>query len=422
MKKFRWNKRSFLFGLAFFLAFVAFLISEGILQANTLAAGKKDDQPREYARLVDWLPKSAKLAVEYRAQYLDRKEKMENARDVDTRVEAMFNFADYIKVKDKKGSDAVLAEVALNPEYRKSRRAYKSLARLLLGDNPQIALSIKDYHQHIDSLDWDEDKLAAWNAGRAQLNTKRVAPRVHLEYLAPLLENKMIYTNFDNFYANIQTHANKLQDEATVQKATAVRDEIKKARRGIPNAIIQAPLDFRTRYAEYKKSIEDAKDADIRLSSIIGLASLLFDKDNGEASRLLAAVRNNPEYVNSKNYYAAMARMLLEKRVSPQVTIAEYHDFLKTLKDPRDVFMAWEAGLGQLSSIKASPAVFVNYLKPLGEQLPEYRDYLILIEQLQEKAVAAKDEETAKKAETLVEAIKNSRDIRPMHETMSNRG
>lgn len=421
MKKFRWNKRSFLFGLVLSLSFIAYLISEGILQANTLAAVNAD-QPPEYGRLVDWLPKEAKAAVEYRAQYLDRKSKMENARDVDVRVDAMFNFADYIKVKDKKGSDKVFAEVALNPEYRKSRYAYKSLARLLLGDNPEIVLSIKDYHDHIDSLRWDEDKLAAWNAGRAQLNARRVSPQVHLEFLAPLLEKKMIYTNFDTFYANIQTHANKLQDAQTVQKATAVRDEIKAARRAIPTAVIQAPLDFRRRYAEYKKDIEEAKDAESRLSSIIGLASLLLDKNNAEASALLLSVRDNPEYVNSRNYYMAMAGMLLERRISRQVSIADYHNFIKTLQDSEMVQAAWEAGLGQLISLKAQPAVVVSYLKPLLDKMPEYRDYLFLLEQLRDKAQAANDEGTMKKAEEMVEAVKNNRSIRFRDEAMRNRG
>ncbi|NLX19797.1 MAG: hypothetical protein GXY53_11050, partial [Desulfobulbus sp.] len=236
MKKFRWSRNSIIFSAVFFLAFVAYLVSEGILQSNMLAAAE-GGQPPEYGRLVDWLPKEAKTAIEYRARYLDLQEKMEKARDVDSRVDAMFNFADYIKQKDKKGSDKVFAEVATNPEYRKSRRAYKSLAKLLLSDNSHCTLTIKDYHDHINTLTWIEDKLAAWNAGRSQLNAKRVSPQVHLQYLAPLLEDKMIYTNFDNFYGNIQSHANKLKDDATVQKATAIRAEIKKSRHSIPNSI-----------------------------------------------------------------------------------------------------------------------------------------------------------------------------------------
>ena len=410
MKKFRWSRNSIIFSAVFFLAFVAYLVSEGILQSNMLAAAE-GGQPPEYGRLVDWLPKEAKTAIEYRARYLDLQEKMEKARDVDSRVDAMFNFADYIKQKDKKGSDKVFAEVATNPEYRKSRRAYKSLAKLLLSDNPHCTLTIKDYHDHINTLTWIEDKLAAWNAGRSQLNAKRVSPQVHLQYLAPLLEDKMIYTNFDNFYGNIQSHANKLKDDATVQKATAIRAEIKKSRHSIPNSIIQAPLDFREKYAEYKKEIEEANTPDNRLLATIGLASLLLNRDNAEASQLLASLHGNPEYVNCKNYYVLMSRMLLDKRISKRLSIEEYHDFIKSLKDSDDVFIAWEAGLGQLSSIKASPAVFVAYMKPLLDKRPEYRDYLYIFEQLKEKAEAAKDEEAVKKADEMIELIRNDRDM-----------
>lgn len=410
MKKFRWSRNAIIFSAVFFLAFVAYLISEGILQANMLAAAE-GDQPPEYGRLVDWLPKEAKTAIEYRARYLDLKEKVEKTRDVDSHVDAMFNFADYIKQKDKKGSDKVFAEVATNPEYRKSRLAYKSLAKLLLSDNPHCTLTIKDYQDHINSLTWVEDKLAAWNAGRSQLNSKRVSPQVHLQYLAPLLEDKMIYANFDNFYGNIQTHANKLKDDKTVQLATAIRAEIKNSRRSIPNAIIQAPLDFRIKYAEYKKEIADADTPDNRLLATVGLASLLLNRDNAEASQLLVALRDNPEYVNCKNYYVLMSRMLLDKRISKQVSIEEYHNFIKSLKDDDEIFTVWEAGLAQLASIKASPAVYVAFMKPLLDKKPAYRDYLYLFEQLKEKAEAAKDAESVKKADEMIELIRNDRDM-----------
>ncbi len=409
--KIRWEKNFVIFSSVFFLSFVAYLVSEGILRANTLAA-VKSDQPAEYGRLVDWLPAKYKLAIEYRAKYLDYKEKMEKARETDVRVDAMFNFADYIKVKDKDESDQVFAEVAKNPEYRKSRRAYKALAKLLLNkNNPYQSLTIKEYHDYINSLEWIEDKLQAWTAGRNQLNSLRVPAQVHLDFLAPLMENKMIYTNFDTFYGGIQTHANNLKNAELVEQAKKVRDEIKAAKRGIPNNIIQAPLDFRKRYADYKQEITNAKDAESRLSSMIGLASLLFDKDNGEASQLLVPLRDNPEYVNCKNYYNLLARMLLERRVTKQVSLADYQQYINAMTDEQDKLSAWEAGYSQLTSIKASPATFVNYLKPLIEKEPKYREYRQFIERLETKATEAKDEATATRAADMIKSINENYDI-----------
>ncbi len=409
--KIRWEKNFVIFSSVFFLSFVAYLVSEGILRANTLAA-VKSDQPAEYGRLVDWLPAKYKLAIEYRAKYLDLKEKMEKARETDVRVDAMFNFADYIKVKDKDESDQVFAEVAKNPEYRKSRRAYKSLARLLLNkDNKYQSLSIKEYHDHIDGLTWDEDKMQAWTAGRNQLNSLRVSAQVHLDYLMPLMKNKMIYTNFDTFYGNIQTHANNLKNAELVEEAKKVREEIKAAKRGIPNNIIQAPLDFRKRYAEYKADIAKADTPESKLSSTIGLASLLFDKDNSEASQLLVPLRDNPEYVNCTNYYMLLARMLLEKRVTKQVTMAEYQQYIDSLTDEQTKLSAWEAGFSQLTGIKASAATFVNYLKPLIEKEPKYREYRQFIERLEKKATEAKDDATATRAADMIKSINENYDI-----------
>lgn len=44
------------------------------------------------------------------------------------RFEAIFTFADYIKVKDPKGSDEMMVSLVTNPEYKDSRRAYRGLS------------------------------------------------------------------------------------------------------------------------------------------------------------------------------------------------------------------------------------------------------------------------------------------------------
>ena len=53
----------------FVVSLAGYVLSDAVLQQNTLQQAKPN-RDGEYGQLVNWLPKSAKLAIEYRAKYL----------------------------------------------------------------------------------------------------------------------------------------------------------------------------------------------------------------------------------------------------------------------------------------------------------------------------------------------------------------
>ena len=60
MKKPR-DKRAIVFMMLFILAVIFYIVSDAILQSNTLSAAKSS-KASEYGQLVNWLPDKAKLA------------------------------------------------------------------------------------------------------------------------------------------------------------------------------------------------------------------------------------------------------------------------------------------------------------------------------------------------------------------------
>ncbi len=411
-----WEKNFIIFVVVFSLSIIVYIFSEAILRRNTLSAAKVDQQNQttEYGRLVDWLPASWKLTIEYRAKYLDYQDKVEKARSTDAKVDAIFVFADYIKVKDKELSDKRMAEVALNPEYYKSRRAYKALAKLLLSDNPHKRLTIKEYHDYINNLTWEEDKYHAWSAGLTQLNILKVKTSVYLEYYQPLLDNPEILTNYARFYTDLGRRATALKNTEIADQVNKIQDQIKKAKLAINNNLLNAPLDFRRKYVEYKKDIETAKDADSRLSAIITLAGHMFNYKNSESIELFSQVYDKPEYTQCPNYYYLLSKMLVERRLPKRlnITVKQYQEYIATLQSDSTILHAWEAGLSQLVTLKQNAKTIVAYLKPLLDTPPKYKEYKILYEQLRDKAIAAEDQETADKASAILEKIESSSDIK----------
>ena len=127
----------------FVVSLAGYILSDAVLQQNTLQQAKPNREG-EYGQLVNWLPKSAKLAIEYRAKYLFLQNRMNRARKMDQKVDAIYTFADYIKVKDPVGSDTMLISVVTDPQYNNSRRAYKSFARLLLSKTSKHPVTMEE--------------------------------------------------------------------------------------------------------------------------------------------------------------------------------------------------------------------------------------------------------------------------------------
>lgn len=391
----------------FVVSLAGYVLSDAVLQQNTLQQAKPN-RDGEYGQLVNWLPKSAKLAIEYRAKYLFLQNRMNRARKMDQKVDAIFTFADYIKAKDPVGSDTMLISVVTDPQYNGSRRAYKSFARLLLSKTSKRPVTMEEYHKHIAGLRWEEDIFDAWVAGQTQLNALRVPDPVYLKFFAPLLEHPKPYTNYDRFYNDVERRAKKIGENAIAAKAAQIKAANRAGRRSLSQNLLRAPLEYRERYSEAQEGLAAAKTPEEKVSWLTSLATMTRDKDDAESNRLFDQLLDTTELKNAKNAYMPLSRLLLYNRSKRKISIPQYHAVLEKIQDPMQLYMAWEAGMQQLMSLKAKPKTMLEYLSPLLDREIKYQDYAGLFREIVKNAEALKDTATAAKANAFLTKVQET--------------
>ena len=391
----------------FVVSLAGYVLSDAVLQQNTLQQAKPN-RDGEYGQLVNWLPKSAKLAIEYRAKYLFLQNRMNRARKMDQKVDAIFTFADYIKAKDPVGSDTMLISVVTDPQYNGSRRAYKSFARLLLSKTSKRPVTMEEYHKHIAGLRWEEDIFDAWVAGQTQLNALRVPDPVYLKFFAPLLEHPKPYTNYDRFYNDVERRAKKIGENAIAAKAAQIKAANRAGRRSLSQNLLRAPLEYRERYSEAQEGLAAAKTPEEKVSWLNSLATMTRDRDDAESNRLFDQLLDTPELKNAKNAYMPLSRLLLYNRSKRKISIPQYHAVQEKIQDPMQLYMAWEAGMQQLMSLKAKPKTMLEYLSPLLDREIKYQDYAGLFREIVKNAEALKDTATAAKANAFLTKVQET--------------
>ena len=79
------------------------------------------------------------------------------------------------------------------------------------------------------------------------------------------------------------------------------------------------------------------------------------------------------------------------------ISIPRFHQYLKKLREP-DLFYAWSGGLSKLKSVNASEKELLEYLLPLLDSEPKYREYRQLYTEIVELAFNLKDQPAELKA------------------------
>ena len=102
-----------------------------------------------------------------------------------------------------------------------------------------------------------------------------------------------------------------------------------------------------------------------------------------------------------------MSNLLLYKKSKRQLSVEQYHKVLEGIKDPRNLYLAWEAGYQQLLNEKAAPKVMMEYLAPLLDQEIKYRDYALLFREIAKQAEALKDADKAARANRFLQRVQD---------------
>lgn len=106
------------------------------------------------------------------------------------------------------------------------------------------------------------------------------------------------------------------------------------------------------------------------------------------------------KYSSSKEASRAFVFFLLNPNTRHKVSIPEYHAYIKKFSQ-FDQYYMWVVGLSKIRELKLEADVQFQYLAPLLEIKPEYRDFSRLFDYISELAVKLKKDDAYDKAKKL---------------------
>lgn len=149
--------------------------------------------------------------------------------------------------------------------------------------------------------------------------------------------------------------------------------------------------------AKLKDAVKDATNDSDKVRAIVNLA-LAID-NNKEKEKLFKEILKLPPVPES---YPAYSYFLLDKRPEMAISIKDYQKYINNCPKVSR-FEIWNNGLGTLESKNVSLMQMKEYLAPLLNEIPPYRDYSVLYERIADIALKSNDNALLEKSGRLLE-------------------
>ena len=106
---------------------IAYFFSERVLRQAMLRPIKRENV--DFAKVLDWLPPKAKAELEYRARYLDLRQKYDQAETKEEKLRTAYALA--IHTRDQKEHNQLMLQFIDNPAYAGMKNLYQPYVRML---------------------------------------------------------------------------------------------------------------------------------------------------------------------------------------------------------------------------------------------------------------------------------------------------
>jgi hypothetical protein len=151
--------------------------------------------------------------------------------------------------------------------------------------------------------------------------------------------------------------------------------------------------------AELKDRLLAASTDGEKIAASIALAGAISEKDLQEKyAEIIDKYPSAPESAPAFTNYLMAPPTALKS-----ISISRYHEYINQLRDP-ERFYAWDSGYATLKSKAAKPKELLDYLRPLLDAKPEYKEYQRLYQELAELAFQEDQQAVEIKARKLEEA------------------
>ncbi|HBC86594.1 MAG TPA: hypothetical protein DCZ94_06545 [Lentisphaeria bacterium] len=149
--------------------------------------------------------------------------------------------------------------------------------------------------------------------------------------------------------------------------------------------------------AKLKDAVKDASNDAEKVRAIVNLA-LAID-NNREKEKLFKEILRLPPVPES---YPAFSYFLLDSRPEFTVSIKDYQKYIN--RCPKvSRFEIWNNGISALESKNVLPQQMKEYLAPLLNEPPPYRDYTMLYEKISDIALRSNDSAMLEKSGLMLE-------------------
>ena len=155
---------------------------------------------------------------------------------------------------------------------------------------------------------------------------------------------------------------------------------------------------YRIIHTDLTNALAKASDEEEKLSLLAQLGD--YSRDLKEKENIFRLLRGR--YSHRPQSAVAYVYYLLRKDSPDQISVPEFHQYLK--KFPQlDQFNIWAMALNRLSALKVSEPEKMNFMLPLLDLKPEYRDYSIFYTELVRLGTKYKKPQIANRADALID-------------------
>ena len=155
---------------------------------------------------------------------------------------------------------------------------------------------------------------------------------------------------------------------------------------------------YRIMHTDLTNALAKATDEEEKLSLLAQLGD--YSRDLKEKENIFRLLRGR--YSHRPQSAAAYVYYLLRKDSPDQISVPEFHQYLK--KFPQlDQYNIWAMALNRLSALKVSEPEKMNFMLPLLDLKPEYRDYSIFYTELVRLGTKYKKPQIANRADALID-------------------
>lgn len=424
----RHRTASILMAAVLVLSLVLYVVSESVLRNAMVKPIKRENV--DFAKALDWLPAKTKKELEYRARYLDLKQKYEAASAEPAKFEAAYQFA--VHTRDIKEHNEVLLPYVRHPEkYSMVPNLHRAFVQMLYDPKNPQAISIQQYYDFLKTRKDPLEIFNIWNDGRNRL--QKVAGKnrtlVTIEFLKPLLDKPFDYfiiRDYSGPLTVLRNNARRLSVDASrrIANKNPLADDAKTAASMMQIALKADQLLKRIaanrccyNRGEYIRK-EKARLAFENLKPGQNVLKTGFDyarqiKVPAERKIVIRKIFSSPSVKKTDLLALRLYALQADQIGLPGGVISaqEYLSFLNSLKNPVEKFLFWRESQNRLNAIRARSDVKLLLLAPLMEQKPEelfFRDYAVFYDQIARCAVYLNRQDLFEKASAMRDRVRKA--------------